>query len=46
MCASGRRTEVPVIFEGDLFGELNCLIAQKSFALAKTVANDQLCDEE
>jgi transcriptional regulator with XRE-family HTH domain len=45
-CASGRRTEVRVIFERESFGELERLITQKFLAVAKTMAKDQLRDEE
>lgn len=45
-CASGRRREVRVIFERESFGELERLIMQKFLAIAKSIAKDQLGDEE
>lgn len=45
-CAASRRGEVRVIFEKEPFGELERLVTQTLFDIAKGIANDQLQNEE
>jgi hypothetical protein len=45
-CAASRRPEVRVIFERESFGELERLVTQKLLDTAKTIAKDELREEE